>query len=104
MSRRCLICESGAILTKDAAVGIVLMVGIASGWLQAVHNVRQKVRSHTHSPLKYRYNLLLAGLASVAPSYHSALPAAADVSKYQFGDFNCHCLRCGAVFNATEQR
>ena len=47
MNRRCLICESDAILTKDAAVGIVLLVGIAGGWLRDVHQARQEARSHT---------------------------------------------------------
>ncbi|QRY76910.1 hypothetical protein JVX91_14910 [Pseudomonas sp. PDNC002] len=103
MNRHCLICESGAILTKDAAVGIVLLVGIAGGWLQAVHQARKDAQGRTCSAIEQCYNLLLAGLASVVPSYHSALPVAADVTRYQFGSFDCHCLRCGAIFNEAEQ-
>lgn len=99
MSRRCLICESSAILTKDAAVSIALIMGIAGGWLQAVQQVNKDTQSHTETPLEHWYNLLLGGLASVAPSYQSALRFAADVTRYQFGGFDCHCLRCGAIFN-----
>lgn len=99
MSRRCLICESSAILTKDAAVGIVLMVGIAGGWLLAINQARKDQQSQACSSLEGWHNLLLGGLASVAPSYQSALRFAADVTRYQFGGFDCHCLRCGAIFN-----
>ncbi len=99
MSRRCLICESSAILTKDAAVSIALIMGIAGGWLQAVQQVNKDTQSHTETPLEHWYSLLLDGLASVVPSYHSALQIASDVTRYQFASFNCHCLRCGAIFN-----
>ncbi len=102
MSRRCLICESSAILTKDAAVSIALLVSIAGGWLQAVHHTRKDARDHTSSPLEHYYNLLLGGLASVVPSYRSASQVAADITLYQFGDFNFLCLRCGARFNEEE--
>ena len=101
MSRRCLICESNAILTKDAAVGIVLLVGIAGGWLQAI---RKDAPSYSCSPLEHCYYLLLRGLASVVPSYRSASQVAADVTRYQFGDFDCHCLRCGAIFSETQEQ
>jgi len=99
MIKHCLICESGAILIKDATVGIVLLVGIAGAWLQATHQVRKDAQGQTHSPLEYWYSLILQGLASVALNYRSALQTATGVTKYQFGDFNCQCLRCGSTFD-----
>ena len=83
MSRRCLICESSAILTKDAAVSIALIMGIGGGWLQAVQQAHKDTQSHTETPLEHWYNLLLDGLASVVPSYHSALQIASDITRYQ---------------------
>jgi hypothetical protein len=99
-----LICESRAILTQEAAIGIVLLVGLAEGWLRASHSTRKPTPSQPPSPLAPWYSLLLSGLASVVPSYRSALQVAADITRYQFGGFNYQCLRCGATFEAAQEQ
>lgn len=103
MLRRCLICESRAILTQEAAIGIVLLLGLAEGWLRATYATRQPILPQSQSSLAPWYSLILSGLASVAPSYRSALQVAADIRRYQFGGFNCRCLLCGATFDAEEE-
>ena len=93
MSRQCLICDSQAVLTLEAARGIALLIGLADGAVRGAQN--------THESLQDRpgYYSLLNGLAAIAPAYPSALRVADDVGKYQFSGFDCLCLRCGALFD-----
>ncbi len=104
MMIRCLICESRAILTQEAAIGIVLLMGLAEGWLRASHPTRKPTPSQSISLFAPWYSLILSRLASVAPSYRSALQVAADITRYQFGGFNCQCLRCGATSKQHRNR
>ncbi|MCY1551724.1 hypothetical protein D9M68_880710 [compost metagenome] len=92
MTRRCLICDSKAILTQDAAKGIALLVSLADSALQGV-------RDANASALALESNSLIDGLAALTPAYPSALRAAEDVAKYHFAGFGCLCLRCGALFD-----
>jgi len=102
MLRRCLICESRAILPREAAMGIVLLLGLAEGWVRANHIQHKPTTVQTSSPLSPWYGMLLSGLASMAPSYRYALQVAAGVNRYQFGSFNCLCLLCGATFDTAQ--
>lgn len=102
MLRQCLICESKAVLTQEAAMGIALLVGLANGALHGAQNAHQDGQD------RLGYSALLNGLAAITPTYPAALRAAEDVAKYHFAGFDCICLRCGALFNedaeeATEQ-
>ena len=102
MLRQCLICESRAVLTQEAAMGIALLVGLANGALQGAQNAQQDGQD------RLGYSALLNGLAAISPTYPTALRVAEDVAKYHFAGFDCICLRCGALFNegaeeATEQ-
>ncbi len=93
MIRQCLICDSQAILTLEAARGIALLIGLADGALRGSQN------THENAQGRPGYNSLLSGLAAIAPAYPSALRVADDVGKYQFSGFDCLCLRCGALFD-----
>ena len=92
MLRYCLICDSKAVLTREAAKGIALLLGLVdSALLEA-----QKANENTQAPGSH---LLINGLAAITPAYPPALRVAEDVAKYHFAGFNCLCLRCGALFD-----
>ncbi len=81
MNRQCLICDSSAVLTRDAAKGLTLLAGLFNGAIKGAA-------------------ALLSGLAAVAPAYPEARKAAEDVVRFHFAGFDCLCLRCGALFDS----
>lgn len=88
MLRHCLICDSKAILTREVAKGIALLVSLADSALQGA----QKANENAQAPI-------FSGLAAICPAHAPALRVADDVAKYHFSEFNCLCLRCGALFD-----
>ena len=89
MSRYCLICESRAVITREAAKGLALLLGLVDGAIQGVRR----------APIDGSHDVLTNGLTEILPSYPSALRAAEDVGRFHFAGFDCLCLRCGARFN-----
>ncbi|OKS16777.1 hypothetical protein BH607_16795 [Pseudomonas aeruginosa] len=92
MNRQCLICESRAVITRDAARGLALLVGLIDG---AIQEARSAPRDCGHA-------VLMRGLAAITPTYPAARDAAEDVARFHFGGFDCLCLRCGALFDAAD--
>lgn len=82
MLRYCLICDSKAVLTREAAKGITLLLGLADSALREA----QKSNENTSAPGSH---LLINGLAAITAAYQSALRVAEDVAKYHFAGFNC---------------
>ncbi|HCF3807592.1 TPA: hypothetical protein NID25_004796 [Pseudomonas aeruginosa] len=93
MNRQCLICDSSAVLTRDAAKGLTLLTGLLDG---AIKGARRPREGGCHADL-------LSGLAAVAPAYPEARKAAEDVVRFHFAGFDCLCLRCGALFDETAE-
>lgn len=92
MTRRCLICDSKAILTQDAAKGIALLVSLANSALQGAQAANASTSAQgSHS--------LINGLAAIPHAHPQAARVAEDVAKYHFAGFGCLCLRCGALFD-----
>lgn len=89
MSRYCLICESRAVITREAAKGLALLIGLVDSAIQGAQRA-QAENSH---------DALTNWLAEIIPSYPSALRVAEDVGRFHFAGFDCLCLRCGARFN-----
>jgi hypothetical protein len=89
MSRQCLICESRAVMTREAAKGIALLLGLIDGAIQGARR----------APVESSLEALTSGLTAILPSYPSALHAAEDVARLHLAGFDCLCLRCGARFN-----
>ncbi|OSO75022.1 hypothetical protein B6N17_001650 [Stutzerimonas stutzeri] len=89
MSRQCLICESKAVITCEAAKGLALLLGLVDG---AIHGARR-------APVKGSHDALTNGLTEILPSYPLALRAAEDVERFHFAGFGCLYLRCGARSN-----
>lgn len=91
MNRQCLICESRAVMTRDAARGLALLAGLIDG---AVQGARSALGECGHS-------MLMSGLAAIPPAYTAAQGMAEDVARFHFAGFDCLCLRCGARFDAA---
>lgn len=97
MLRYCLICDSKAVLTREAAKGIALLLGLVDSALREA----QRANENTQAPGSH---LLINGLAAVTRAYPPALRVAEDVAKYHFAGFNCLCLRCGALFDEPGEK
>ncbi|MEQ6328913.1 hypothetical protein VLF92_11350 [Pseudomonas chengduensis] len=93
MNRQCLICDSSAVLTRDAAKGLSLLVGLLNG---AIKGAQRPHEGNGHAGL-------LSGLAAIAPAYPDAREAVEDVVRFHFAGFDCLCLRCGALFDETAE-
>lgn len=86
MNRQCLICESRAVVTRDAAQGLALLIGLFNS---AVKGARQENGLVD----------VINGLEAVAPAYPGAQQLAEDVVHFHFAGFRYICLRCGALSN-----
>lgn len=95
MNRHCLICESEAVLTREAAGGLALLVGLLGAVLRGARRAQRESG----------YDGLLEGLAAITPACPGALEAAKDVARHHFATgFDCLCLRCGAMFDREADR
>lgn len=90
MSRQCLICASGAVITCEAAKGLALLLGLVDGAIQGARR----------APVEDSHDALTNGLKETLPSYPSALRAAEYIGRFHFAGFECLCLRCGVCFKA----
>ncbi|WP_413703954.1 hypothetical protein [Pseudomonas sp. Pseusp16] len=104
MSPRCLICDSKAVLSKEAANAAVLLIGTIDSFLLGVSQVHPQdsaIDSNTkhESLLVQLLDLLGESLSSANSGYVAMTAFAKDVQQYQFGQFNYLCLRCGARFD-----
>lgn len=91
MNRPCLICESRAVMTRDAAKGLALLVGLIDG----------AARCARSTPGECHRDMLMNRLAAITPTYPAALDAAEDVADFHFRRLDCPYLRCGALFEAA---
>lgn len=91
MNRQCLICDSSAVLTRDADKGVTLLVGL--------FNCAIKVAQRPHEGSGDA--ALLS--AAVAAAYPETRKAPEDVVRFHFAGFDCLCLRCGALLYETAE-
>ncbi|MEB0027384.1 hypothetical protein QN375_16630 [Pseudomonas sp. MH9.2] len=100
----CLICESKAVLSKEAANAAVLLIGTIDSFLLGVRQAHIQ-DSGVDSEIKHESLLmqlldLIGESVSSATSGYTAMTAfARDVQKYQFSHYDYLCLRCGAKFD-----
>ncbi|HBO3902604.1 hypothetical protein [Pseudomonas aeruginosa] len=104
MITRCLICNSSVVLSKDAAKALARMMGTLDGFLrgfQQSHARQQQSTSDLHyeSPLERAFNLMLDGICGAAANWNSTDDFVRDVRRFQFMEYDCLCLRCGAKYN-----
>ena len=69
MNRQCLICDSSAVLTRDAAKGLTVLIGLLNGAIEGAQ------RPHESSG----QSALLSGLTAVVPAYPAAREEADEV-------------------------
>ena len=93
MNRQCLICDSSAVLTRDAGKRLTVLMGLLNGAIEGAQ------RPHERSG----QSALLSGLAAVVPAYPAARKEADEVVRFHFADFDSLCLRCGALFNEAAE-
>ncbi len=95
MSKQCLICDSPAILSRQAAVGIFLLIGLTNSALKSAQNTNETRRGLIW---------LLGAAAGIAPAYPEALRNAERVTKAHLSRFGHVCLECGALFGSAEEK
>jgi len=95
MNTRCLICESSAVIDRHTARTIVLAIGVLREFMQA-----QKALQPVGEPAQWLLHSLSNVMGAAARIHPDLQSFSADVERYQFGGFDCLCLRCGARFDA----
>lgn len=106
MTTPCLICNSSAVLSQEAAKALTLMVCTLNGFLsvaQRAHMPDQVELGETQSPIERAMTLLVEGVASATSDWTENQALLLDVQRYQFMGFDCVCLRCGAKFDAATE-
>lgn len=102
MTIYCLICDSTAVLPKDATTSIVILVGTMENFFNGMKEVQP---APTEDPAKNVFRQLLCliskGVSRATSGYIATLAFAQDVQKYQFSHYDYLCLRCGAQFNQS---
>lgn len=98
MVTRCLICNSSAVMSKDAAKAIALLIGTLDGFLQGLQ--QSKAQPDMGSPLELAFDRMLDGLSHASAHWERSSDFARDVQRHQFMHYDCLCLRCGAMFDA----
>jgi len=100
MPPHCLICNSKAVLSKEAANAAVMLIGTIDSFLLSVRQAHtQGQETQPESLLVQLLDLIGESVSSATSGYTAMTAFARDVQKYQFGDYDCLCLRCGARFD-----
>lgn len=102
MSTHCLICNSSAVMSKDTANALSLLIGTLDGFLRGVRHARAlplTPGSDTDSPLGQVMNLVINSLPAAVSGWADSTEFIKDVQKYQFMHHGYLCLRCGALFD-----
>jgi hypothetical protein len=98
MGTQCLICESSAVIDRQAARSIVLAIGVLREFMQAWKPLQSE--GEPAQWLLHRLSDARSAATHIHPDVRSFI---ADVERYQFGGFDCLCLRCGARFDAPSE-
>jgi len=106
MTPSCLICDSKAVLSKEAANAAVLLIGTIDSFLLGVRQVHTQGLDSApdirpESLLVQLLDLIGDSVSSATSGYTAMTAFAKDVQKYQFGHYDNLCLRCGARFDRS---
>lgn len=101
----CLICNSSAVLTRDAASAIARVLGIVDCFIKGAQRVATSTTSAApHPPLTAGLNIIIGGASEVSSEWESINTWIQDMQKYQFMGYTNLCLRCGALFDAPQPK
>lgn len=99
MPAHCLIYDSKAVLSKEAvSVAVMLIASIDRFLLSAAQGLDSDPNNRPESLLMQALDLIGESVSSASSGYAAMTAFAKDVQKYQFGPYDCLCLRCGARF------
>lgn len=96
----CLICNSSAVLSRDAASAIALMLGIAESFIKGAQRDTVSASSAGTPPLVQGVNMLIGGASAVSSDWDAINTWIQNMQRYQFMGYTNLCLRCGALFDA----
>ncbi len=98
----CLICNSSAVLTRDAASAIARTLGIAESFIKGTQRATVSASPAAPQPLAQVLNMITDGTSAVSSEWEGINTWIQDMQKYQFMGHTCLCLRCGALFDAPQ--
>jgi hypothetical protein len=108
MSIQCIVCNSTAVIHKDAAATMAVLVNIISGAIQGASTStiadQPTQASGPHGRiLGQLLAVIRAGLSGAAAGDASGTELSHSIGKYWFSHADCLCLSCGFYFdpNAT---
>lgn len=102
MSTRCLICNSSAVVSTETVRAVVLLISTLHGFLQVA---RQLQPQSTDAPpgdstgLGQVLALITNGVKKSTQEWSESQSFLQDMQRFQFMQYNCFCLRCGAKFD-----
>lgn len=98
----CLICNSSAVLTRDAASTIARMLRITESFIKGAQQAAVSASSAASQPLAQVLNMITGGTSAVSSDWESINTWIQDMQRYQFMGYTNLCLRCGALFDAPQ--
>lgn len=98
----CLICNSSAVLTRDAASAIARMLGITESFIKGAQQAAVSASSAGTPPLAQGVDMLIGGASAITSNWEGIDTWIQDMQKYQFMGYTNLCLRCGALFDAPQ--
>ncbi len=108
MTIQCIVCDSAAVIHKDAAKTMAVLVSIISSAIQgaATSTVADQTAQASGSHGRILGQLLTvirAGLSGAAVGDAAGTELSHSIEKYWFSHVDCLCLSCGFYFdpNAT---
>lgn len=108
MSIQCIVCSSTAVIHKDAAKTMAVLVSIISSAIQgATTSTVADQPTQASGPhgriLSQLLTVIRAGLAGAAAGDVTGTALSHSIEKYWFSHVDCLCLSCGFYFdpNAT---
>lgn len=96
----CLICNSSAVLTRDAASAIARMLGIAESFIKGAQQAAVSPSPADSQPLAQVLNMITGGTSAISSDWEGIDTWIQDMQRYQFMGYTNLCLRCGALFDA----
>lgn len=104
MSTRCLICDSSAVVSADAVKAVVLLISTLHGFLRAARQFQPADASPGEATSMENVLTLLAnGVKASEQKWTENQTFLKDVQHFQFRQYDCLCLRCGALFDENTE-
>jgi len=103
MSHQCLICESTAVINQNTARTITLFVAALNGFVRGWQTHQPLAARDNEDPVAWFLQHLSGVVSSAAAEWSTHAAFVQDMEKYQFGGFDCLCLRCGALFDTPPE-